>query len=172
MSTAFRDDQQAVQAASSSTPYGGHSRSHSNGHGANFDQANVVAFIGHGVEFSGVIKYHGSVRVDGRLDGEVHAEGTLYLGEQAVITAKITAQSVISKGQITGDIKAKEKVQLLAPAKMDGSVKTPSLLMEEGVLFNGTCEMGPQKGKDGKVKDTRHQEEPAFVSVSEALSPA
>lgn len=105
------------------------------------DQVNVVAFVGQGVEFKGVIKYQGSVRIDGRLDGEVHAEGTLYLGEQAVITAKITAQSIISKGQITGAITAREKVQLLAPAIMDGSVFTPSLLVEEGVQFNGTLEM-------------------------------
>ena len=105
------------------------------------DQANVVAFVGHGVEFKGVIKYQGSVRIDGKLDGEVHAEGTLYLGEQAVITAKITALSVISKGQVTGNITAREKIQLLAPAVMDGAVFTPSLLIEEGVQFNGTLEM-------------------------------
>lgn len=105
------------------------------------DQTNVAAFIGHGVEFKGTIKYQGNVRIDGQLDGEVHANGTLYLGEQAVLRAKITAQSVISKGQITGDIISREKVQLLAPAVMDGSVFTPSLLMEEGVTFNGTIEM-------------------------------
>lgn len=105
------------------------------------DQANVVAFVGHGVEFKGVIKYQGSVRIDGRLEGEVHAEGTLYLGEQAVITANITAQSVITKGHVTGNITARDKVQLLAPAIMDGAVFTPSLLIEEGVQFNGTLEM-------------------------------
>jgi len=105
------------------------------------DQTNVVAFVGHGVEFKGVIKYQGSVRIDGKLEGEVHAEGTLFLGEQAIINAKISALSVISKGQITGDINAREKVQLLAPAIMDGAVFTPSLLIEEGVQFNGTLSM-------------------------------
>jgi len=91
--------------------------------------------------FKGIIKYQGNVRIDGQLDGEVHANGTLYLGEQAVLRAKISAQAVISKGQITGDITAREKVQLLAPAIIDGSILTPSLLMEEGVTFNGTLEM-------------------------------
>lgn len=114
---------------------------HSNNGGASMDQANVAAFIGHGVEFKGIIKYEGNVRIDGQLEGEVHANGTLYLGEQAVLRAKISAQAVISKGQITGDITAREKVQLLAPAIIDGSILTPSLLMEEGVTFNGTLEM-------------------------------
>ncbi len=114
---------------------------HKNNGGASMDQTNVAAFIGHGVEFKGIIKYQGNVRIDGQLDGEVHANGTLYLGEQAVLRAKISAQAVISKGQITGDITAREKVQLLAPAIIDGSILTPSLLMEEGVTFNGTLEM-------------------------------
>lgn len=141
---------------------------HSNHGGAGMDQANVAAFIGHGVEFKGVIKYQGNVRIDGQLDGEVHADGTLYLGEQAVLTAKISAQSVISKGQITGDITAREKVQLLAPAVIDGSVLTPSLLMEEGVTFNGTIEM------NGSPSPSITELENSFASTteSEALAPA
>ena len=140
---------------------------HSNHGGSGMDQSNVAAFIGHGVEFKGVIKYQGNVRIDGQLDGEVHAEGTLYLGEQAVLTAKITAQSVISKGQITGDITAREKVQLLAPAIIDGSVVTPSLLMEEGVTFNGTIEMNAPSSRSYTREDT-------FVPMTEteALAPA
>lgn len=131
--------------------------SSSQGGGASdFDKADVVAFIGPGVEFKGVIKYQGNVRIDGHLEGEVHAEGTLYLGEQAVLSAKIQAKSVISKGQITGDITAGQKVQLLAPAVVDGSVVTPSLLVEEGVVFNGTCEMGSKK----TPKPAKSREEP------------
>jgi len=118
-----------------------HGSHHSNHGGIGMDQTNVAAFIGHGVEFKGIITYQGNVRIDGQLDGEVHANGTLYLGEQAVLTGKITAQAVISKGHITGDITTQDKVQLLAPAVLDGSILTPSLFMEEGVTFNGTIEM-------------------------------
>ena len=131
--------------------------------GLNMDQTNVVAFVGHGVEFKGVITYQGSVRIDGRLDGEVHAEGTLYLGEQAVITAKITAQSVISKGKVTGNITARENIQLLAPAVMNGAVFTPSLLIEEGVQFNGTLGMSkvssPGKEHQGFSLPSEKEEE-------------
>ena len=128
------------------------------------DQTKVAAFIGHGVEFKGVIKYQGNVRIDGQLDGEVHANGTLYLGEQAVLRAKISAQAVISKGQITGDITAREKVQLLAPAIIDGSILTPSLLMEEGVTFNGTLEM------NGSPSTLPELEDPSpYTSASEIL---
>ena len=89
----------------------------------------------------GTINYEGSVRIDGRFHGEIHTEGTLLVGQQAVITATISAGTVINKGQITGDVLATEKVLLLATANMDGSLNTPQLSMEEGVVFNGTLEM-------------------------------
>jgi len=101
----------------------------------------VIAFVGKGVEFKGIISYNGTVRIDGHLDGEIHTEGILLVGEDASLTAKINAGMVVSKGKITGDIVAKEKVRLLAPAVLNGSVKAPMLSMEEGVLFNGNCEM-------------------------------
>lgn len=104
-------------------------------------EENVIAFVGKGVEFKGVISYNGTVRIDGVLDGEIHTEGILLVGEEAVLTAKVSAGTVVSKGKITGDIIAKEKIRLLSPAVLNGSVKTPMLSMEEGVLFNGNIEM-------------------------------
>ncbi len=101
----------------------------------------VIAFVGRGVEFKGVITYNGTVRIDGRLDGEIHTEGVLVVGEDAVIAAQVTAGTVISRGKITGDIVASGKVRLLAPAVLNGSVKAPLLSIEEGVLFNGSLEM-------------------------------
>ena len=101
----------------------------------------VIAFVGKGVEFKGVITYNGTVRIDGRLDGEIHTAGVLMVGQEAVITAKVTAGTVISRGHITGDVIAAGRVRLLAPAILNGSVKTPLLSIEEGVLFNGSLEM-------------------------------
>ncbi len=101
----------------------------------------VIAFVGRGVEFKGVITYNGTVRIDGRLDGEIHTEGVLVVGEDAVLTAQITAGTVISRGKITGDIVASGKVRLESPAVLNGSVKAPLLSIEEGVLFNGSLEM-------------------------------
>lgn len=101
----------------------------------------VVAFIGKGVEFKGTISYSGTVRIDGFLDGEIHTEGTLLIGEDAVITAKVSAGTIVCMGKITGDVEAKEKIKLQAPAVLNGGLKTPMLSIEDGVLFNGTLEM-------------------------------
>jgi cytoskeletal protein CcmA (bactofilin family) len=101
----------------------------------------VVAFVGKGVEFKGTISYSGAVRIDGVLDGEIHTDGTLLVGEEAVITAKVSAGTIVSMGKITGDVSASEKIKLLSPAALSGGVKTPMISIEDGVLFNGTLEM-------------------------------
>ncbi|MCP9446546.1 MAG: polymer-forming cytoskeletal protein [Nitrospira sp.] len=117
----------------------------------------VIAFVGKGVEFKGVITYSGTVRIDGTFDGEIHADGGLVVGPEAVITAKVTAGSVVSEGTITGDVQASERVTLLSPAVMNGSLKTPLLSIEEGVRMNGTLEMAEsvQKSASREHKDHR-----------------
>lgn len=101
----------------------------------------VSAFVGKGVVFKGIITYNGTVRIDGTLEGEIHTDGILLVGEEAVITAKVTAGTIVCKGKITGDIRVKDKMKLRAPAIINGGVTTPMLSIEEGVLFNGTLEM-------------------------------
>jgi cytoskeletal protein CcmA (bactofilin family) len=103
----------------------------------------INAFVGKGVEFKGIITYSGTVRIDGYLDGEIHTDGVVLIGEEAVIQAKITAGTVVCKGKVTGDVVAKECVKLRAPAVINGSVKAPVVSMEDGVLFNGELEMAP-----------------------------
>ncbi|MDN5940730.1 MAG: polymer-forming cytoskeletal protein [Nitrospira sp.] len=101
----------------------------------------ISAFVGKGVEFKGSISYSGTVRIDGYVDGEIHTDGVLLIGDEAVLQATITAGTIICKGKITGDIVATECIKLRAPAIMTGSIKTPILSMEDGVMFNGALDM-------------------------------
>lgn len=110
------------------------------------ESGDIIAFVGEEVTFKGTIRYQGTVRVDGRLEGEIYTDGNLIIGQKAVITAKIEAGMVTCQGRITGEILAKNRVKLLSPAVFDGSITTPLLSMDEGVLFNGSCNM-PQKGE-------------------------
>ncbi|MDF0674072.1 MAG: polymer-forming cytoskeletal protein [Nitrospira sp.] len=103
-----------------------------------------VAFVGKDVEFKGIITYSGTVRIDGSLDGEIYTDGGLLVGPDAVLKAKVSAGTVVCHGTITGDILAKNQIILRAPAVVQGSLTTPVLSMEEGVVFNGTLEMKPQ----------------------------
>ena len=93
----------------------------------------------------------------------VYCYGVLLVGKDAVITAQISSRMVVSRGKITGDITATEKVKLLAPAAFKGPVITPLLSMEEGVLFNGTLDM-PQDEQSAAIR-------PAPQAFSTSLRP-
>ncbi len=121
----------------------------------------VNAFIGKDVKFKGNISYNGTIRIDGHMEGEIHTDGTLLVGEEAVITATVSAGTIICRGKITGDIKAGERVKLQTPAVLNGSVSTPVLSMEDGVLFNGSCEMK-------KASLPEHRETVLHPAVSQA----
>lgn len=108
----------------------------------------VSAFVGRGVEFKGTIIYNGTIRIDGTMEGEIQTEGCLLVGDGAVLTAKVRAGVVICKGTLRGDIVAEEKVQLLSPAVLSGSVVTPLLSVEEGVVFDGKVDMSPGEGEN------------------------
>ncbi|MDA0738578.1 MAG: polymer-forming cytoskeletal protein [Nitrospirae bacterium] len=112
----------------------------------------IVAFVGHEVQFSGTLTYKGNVRIDGTFEGEIETDDTLFIGEQANVRAQIRAGSVIASGRITGDITAQQRVELKSPAIIDASISTPKLSMDNGVIFNGKISMGPNRGQ-GKSKN-------------------
>ncbi len=101
----------------------------------------IIAFLGKGTRFKGVVTYEGTVRVDGHIEGEIVSTGTLVVGESAVIDAEVSVGTLVCGGKITGNVTATDKVQLLNPAVVSGSIKTPALMIEAGVKFNGQCEM-------------------------------
>ncbi len=118
------------------------------------ESGDIIAFVGEEVTFKGTIRYQGTVRVDGKLEGEIYTDGNLIIGQKAVIKAKIEAGTITCQGQITGEVLAKNRVKLLTPAVFDGTISTPLLSMDEGVMFNGSCNMpkkGERKGKEAKL---------------------
>lgn len=111
------------------------------------DSHQMNGFIGVGVAITGKIEFEGSVRVDGKFNGEIDAvNGTLLIGEGATIEAKALVDTAIISGEFKGDIEGKSRIELKGPGKMFGNIKTTNLIIGEGVIFEGTCEMGEKKG--------------------------
>lgn len=101
----------------------------------------MVAFLGKGTTFKGIITYDGSIRIDGKMEGEIVSQGDLVIGESAVVDAKVSVGSIICGGTISGDLQASKKIHLLSKSTISGSLNTPSLIIDDGVYFNGHCEM-------------------------------
>ncbi len=99
-------------------------------------------FLGKGVDFKGKAQFEGTVRVDGHFEGEIMTDDTLIIGEHAVIKGTIIGGTIVSGGRVEGNITATHKVQLLKPAVLIGDVHSPGFSMEDGVYFQGLCDMG------------------------------
>ncbi len=99
----------------------------------------ITAFLGDDTEFEGRLSFKGVVRVDGRLKGNVDAEGTLIVGESAVIECDIQAGSVIVSGEVHGRIVAGDRIDLFPPARVYGDIEAPSVTIDAGVVFEGNC---------------------------------
>lgn len=114
-------------------------------------EAPVHAYLGKEVRFRGVIRFDGVARIDGRVEGEILSKGTLQIGEPGLILANIESDVIITNGRIVGNVVAREKVHLLAPASVEGSIKAPLITMEDGVLVNGTIEMSNLSSKKAQA---------------------
>ena len=99
------------------------------------------ALLGRGSEFEGKLTFEGTVRIDGKFTGNIVTNDVLVVGEGAKIQAEISCGTIIVHGEIHGDIKAKNAVELHHPARMKGNIETPSLMIEKGVAFEGQCKM-------------------------------
>jgi cytoskeletal protein CcmA (bactofilin family) len=104
----------------------------------------VKAILGKGSEFEGKLRFEGTVRIDGNFKGEVHSAGTLIVGEHALIEGDMEVDSAVISGKVTGNVYAKSKVELLAPAKLKGNIQAPTLVIQEGVSFDGNCQMSKE----------------------------
>lgn len=101
----------------------------------------INTLLGRGSVFEGKLTFEGTVRIDGRLSGEIFSNDVLVIGEGAQVSAEIEVGVVIVEGNVTGNIRARRAVELHAPARMKGNIETPSLFIDKGVIFEGNCKM-------------------------------
>ena len=87
------------------------------------------------------------MRIDGKFEGEVFTDDTLIVGETGDLSAEINAGAVICKGRIKGTIIAKKRVEIYAGSEVLGNIRTPSLFIEAGGIFDGNCNMSSSENK-------------------------
>ena len=119
-----------------------------------FDFSEVRGFLGEGIGLKGDLSFSGAVRVDGHLEGEFVRGEILIIGEPGLVNAGINVSLLQVSGQVQGTVTARQRVELLRPSRVTGTIRTPCLVIWKGALFNGKIEMaGPQEdggGPEGK----------------------
>jgi cytoskeletal protein CcmA (bactofilin family) len=91
---------------------------------------------------NGTLQFQGSVQINGTFKGAVTTNDVLIIGERATIEAEISCGSVIVKGNVTGNIKARDSVALQSGAQVKGDITSPALSVDKGAVFDGTSRMG------------------------------
>ncbi len=116
------------------------------------EESFVNSIIGEGTRLAGEFDLNGLLRIDGEFYGKVRTKGKVLIGKSGVAECKIFASTVVVGGKVTGDIFATEKIILLSTGVLIGNIKTPRIVIEEGVLFDGTCEIIEDKDRFEKLK--------------------
>lgn len=97
----------------------------------------INTLLGRGTSFEGKLTFEGTVRIDGKLKGEIFSDDTLIIGEGAYVEAEIDIGEVIIQGTLVGNVRAKRSIEVMSPGRVKGDLHTPSLMIEKGVLFEG-----------------------------------
>ena len=101
----------------------------------------INTLLGRGTSFEGKLTFEGTVRIDGRLTGEIFSDDILVIGEGADVKAKIDVGTLIVEGNVEGNVRAGKLIELHAPARVRGNLETPQLYIDKGVIFEGNCKM-------------------------------
>lgn len=97
--------------------------------------------LGKGSYFKGDIKVEHSLRIDGKIEGDVTTSQTIIVGAEGVITGNVVAKSLILGGKISGSLIASSKTVLESKSAFHGDIKTAKLMIDDGAVFDGTCSM-------------------------------
>jgi cytoskeletal protein CcmA (bactofilin family) len=111
------------------------------------DFGDIRAFLGEGIRFNGEVRFAGAVRIDGHLEGKLVYGEVLIIGEHAQVKAEIAVGSVEISGQVEGSIIARQRVELRRGSCVAGRIRTLCLVIFDGAVFDGKCEMlSPEEG--------------------------
>ena len=105
----------------------------------------VNTIIGKGATFDGLLEISGGLRVDGNLKGKVSSADIILIGPSGTVEADLEAKEAIVGGIVRGNIKAPDKVELQAKSQVEGDIVTYSLVVEQGAVFQGNCQMKKDK---------------------------
>ena len=105
------------------------------------DKDVLKAFLNEGTDFKGLLTFSGTVRIDGKFEGEIITKDVLVIGESAQVKAEVTVGQILVKGKLIGNINSTQKIEIFTLGQVIGNIRTPALLMEEGAILEGQCEM-------------------------------
>lgn len=135
------------------------------------DNGSVQTVIAADAEIIGTVKSSGTVRIDGKLDGELHCEKDAVVGKSATVKGNLNVNSAVVEGTVNGNIVARDRVELKASAKLSGDLKAKRLVVEDGVTFVGRSEVSASGASAPVVPAASPAAAPQGVHVPSGAEP-
>ncbi|HPQ80331.1 MAG TPA: polymer-forming cytoskeletal protein [bacterium] len=109
--------------------------------GRNKDEYQLNGLLDRGCSFEGKLTFDGTVQINGDFRGEILSDGTLVVGSEAHINARVQVDTLIVDGSIQGIVEAKRKIELHRGSRLMADIVSPALVIEEGAVFQGQSRM-------------------------------
>ncbi len=121
-----------------------------------------INLVGEGTTFEGTLRAGSDIRASGRVIGRIEAKGKAIVAEAGMVEGEIIATNADIAGNVQGEIHVEEQLVLKSTARVDGTIETDRLVVEEGAIFTGECRMGesePSAADDEDASDVDAAEE-------------
>ena len=129
------------------TPSGAQAVPESEAIARDIKDGNLGGFVGNNTHLTGDANFKGMMRVDGRLSGTISSgDGTLIVSTNGLVEANVAVAVAKIYGTVRGDVTATGMIELGRTARVTGNIRTPSLVIESGAVFDGGCHMTPAAG--------------------------
>jgi len=133
---------------------------------------NTVATIGKSIIFKGELTGEEDLEIDGKVEGSVRLPNhQLTIGAHGQVTADVSAKAVQVVGHVAGNVVATERVEVQASGIVEGDIKAPRLLVQEGAVINGAIEMTKQAGAAQGAQGAQGQRSESGKPAAEAGKP-
>ena len=121
------------------------------------DYSKVDSIIGAEAEIKGNIVSRASMRIDGKVEGDVSCDGDLIIGKEGKIKGDIKGKSIIISGKVLGNAEAVERIEIHELGQLVGDLRSALVVIAEGAMFEGHCEMTAAKANIVELPEKEHR---------------
>ena len=117
--------------------------------------AAMDTIIGENTTVNGNVESDSSIKVIGRVEGDIKAAGDVMILQNAIIKGDIWAENLTIAGTVNGNLHVKNNLHLEATARVRGDMELHSLVTDEGAVFEGNCKMAEMTSDTESEKKNR-----------------
>jgi cytoskeletal protein CcmA (bactofilin family) len=106
-----------------------------------FSSQPLTTYLGENTHVKGTLHTQMSIRIDGVIEGDIHAQGEVFIGEKSKIKANIVAKRIVVAGEVIGSIEALQGLEILSSGRVYGDIRGARLTIQKGAVYRGRVNM-------------------------------